>query len=161
MPISVPGLLLSKALVEQEDIPEERQRQLMLIGGAAPFPLGVVIAQLIARREAPSAAADRAETTGADGQVGRAAALAAARAEASGRSSRCSAIGSRIGRQSCQRRDRIGNGRGTGGSSNRAGVGRRESTKEEVSRRARHKQRETAWTPRSKSCSRRARPTTR
>jgi hypothetical protein len=83
MPISVPGLLLSKALVEQEDIPEERQRQLMLIGGAAPFPLGVVIAQLIARREAPSAAADRAETTGADGQVGRAAALAAARAEAS------------------------------------------------------------------------------
>ncbi len=83
MPISVPGLLLSKAVVEQEDIPEERQRQLMLVGGAAPFPLGVVVAQLIARREAPTTPAGRTEAAGAGGEEGKAAAIAAARAEAS------------------------------------------------------------------------------
>jgi hypothetical protein len=56
MPISVPGILLSKFALDQEPIPDERRKQLMLVGGAAPFPLGVVIAQLVAKREAETPA---------------------------------------------------------------------------------------------------------
>ena len=81
MPINVPGLLLTKLVVEREDIPEDRQRQLMLIGGVAPFPLGVVVADLIARREAPTTQIGRADG-GASGDAAKIAAIAHAREEA-------------------------------------------------------------------------------
>jgi hypothetical protein len=82
MPISVPGVVLSKVLLEREGVPEDRQRQLMLVGGAAPFPMGVVVAQLVARREAPSVVATGTQTGPSGGTGGREAAVAEARHEA-------------------------------------------------------------------------------
>jgi hypothetical protein len=58
MNFSGPGLVVTKLALEREAIPEERQRQLMLVGGAVRFPLGVVLAQLIARREAAPVRSD-------------------------------------------------------------------------------------------------------
>ena len=82
MPIDFQRLLLTKLLVDRENIPFARQRQLMLVGGMAPFPMGALLAQFIARREASNAAYDRARPAEENGHAGRVAALAAAAAEA-------------------------------------------------------------------------------